>query len=97
VKLLCIPGGDSGGRFRPGDNITRSEFVTAVNRVLIRRIAIEDIPGDVHKFSDLDRYHWAYAAFMEAVYTHDFVRKADGADESWVKITDDGLYAPYNR
>jgi len=89
--------GDDEGNFRPSDNLTRSEFVTVTNRVLHRHIELEDIPiREVHQFDDFIYTHWAYTAFMEAVYTHEFKRKADNFHEIWLKITDDGLTAPYN-
>jgi hypothetical protein len=89
--------GDDNGNFRPADEIRRSEFVTVVNRVFNRHILLEDIPGDVHVFDDFSSAHWSYAAFIEAVYTHDFKRKEDGENEDWIEITDDGIYAPYNQ
>jgi len=85
-----------GGRFRPDANLTRAEMVTAINRILRRRILITDIPADVHKFFDLDESHWAYADIMEAAHTHTYVRKADGTTELWIEIIDTGLAAPYN-
>ena len=89
--------GDNDGNFRPDDDITRAEFVTAVNRVLARHVLLKDLPGNFHKFVDLNTSHWAYTAFMEAVYTHKFVRKSDGINEEWINIVEDGLSAPYNR
>ncbi|MCL1874341.1 MAG: S-layer homology domain-containing protein, partial [Clostridiales bacterium] len=89
--------GDSSGAFRPGDNITRAEFVTVTNRVLIRHILLSDIPASVHEFSDFKASHWAYTNFMEAVHSHDFEKKADGVNETWTKITGTGLDADYNR
>ena len=89
--------GYSDGRFRPDADITRAEFVAVANRVLGRHLELEDIPGGVHKFDDLDRSHWSYTDFMEAVYTHDFVRKEDGASEEWEEITDDGIQKAYNQ
>ncbi|MCL2838133.1 MAG: InlB B-repeat-containing protein [Oscillospiraceae bacterium] len=86
-----------GGMFRPSDNLTRAELVTAVNRVLNRHILLEDIPDDVFNFPDLDRTHWAYAAFMEATHTHEFERNADGRNETWTEILGTGLDAAYNQ
>lgn len=89
--------GDSSGAFRPGDNISRAEFVTVTNRVLRRHILLADIPAAVHTFTDFKATHWAYADFMEAVHSHEFELKADGINETWTKITGTGLDADYNR
>jgi hypothetical protein len=90
--------GYGNGMFRPGDSIKRSEFVTVANRVFSRRILPEDIPASLHVFSDFDSSHWSYADFIEAIYTHDFVRKrgGDGINEHWTEIIGDGITAPYN-
>ena len=85
-----------GGRFRPDANLTRAEMVTAINRILRRKILLADIPPHVHRFYDLDESHWAYADIMEAAHTHTYVRNADGVTEIWVDILDTGLDAPYN-
>ncbi|MCL2838465.1 MAG: InlB B-repeat-containing protein [Oscillospiraceae bacterium] len=86
-----------GGLFRPEFNLTRAELVTAVNRMLERYIALEDIPDDVFNFPDLDRTHWAYAAFMEAAHSHTFERIDDSINETWTAILGTGLDAPYNQ
>ena len=84
------------GLFRPSDRLTRAEFVTAVNRVLVRHILLEDVPADVFNFPDLDRSHWAYTAFMEAAHTHEYARREDGKNEIWTQILGTGLDAAYN-
>jgi hypothetical protein len=89
--------GDSLGRFRPDDDITRAEFVTVANRVLKRQILTADIPDDVHAFDDFNSGHWSYAAFIEAVYTHEYALKPDGVNEIWTQIIGDGIHAAYNR
>jgi len=86
----------SDGAFRPNDPITRAELVTVVNRILFRHVLPEDI-REVHQFGDLSAAHWAYAAFIEAVYTHDYERGPDGVHERWTAVTDDGIHAPYNQ
>ena len=70
------------GTFRPGQNIVRAEVVTVVNRMLDRRIRLEDIPTGIKIFSDINTTHWAYAAVVEASNDHDFIRGADGF-ETW--------------
>ena len=84
------------GLFRPGDRLTRAEFVTAVNRVLVRHILLEDVPADVFNFPDLNSSHWAYTAFMEAAHTHEYIRREDGKNEIWTEILGTGLDAAYN-
>ncbi|MDR0490832.1 MAG: S-layer homology domain-containing protein [Oscillospiraceae bacterium] len=88
--------GDGNGSFRPNDNVKRAEFVTVANRVLNRQILTEDIPDGLHGWSDLEIAHWSYAAFTEAIHSHDFKRKPDGTNEEWIQITGDGTNAPYN-
>jgi hypothetical protein len=84
------------GMFRPNANLTRAEMVTAINRILRRRILLKDIPPDVFRFPDLYENHWAFADIMEAAHTHTFVRNEDGYTELWIDITGTGLDAPYN-
>ena len=84
------------GRFRPDANLTRAEMVTAINRILRRRILLADIPPNVHRFYDLNESHWAYADIMEAAHTHTYVRNADGTTEIWIDILGTGLDAPFN-
>jgi len=83
--------------FRPEAHLTRAELVTAVNRILNRHILLEDVPDNVLNFSDLDRTHWSYTAFIEATHTHEFERKADGINEIWTRILGTGLDARYNQ
>jgi len=90
-------GGDGNGRFRPSESMKRSEIVTVANRVLNCHILLADVPGNVHWFDDFTREHWSYANFMEAIYTHDFNRKADGINEIWKEMNDNGLNAAYNQ
>ena len=89
--------GDSNGRFRPDDVLTRAELVTVMNRVLNRRILPEDIPDNVHRFDDFSSEHWSYADFMESVYTHSYVRKADVINEIWTNLIGNGIHAPFNQ
>ncbi|MCL2057995.1 MAG: S-layer homology domain-containing protein [Oscillospiraceae bacterium] len=89
--------GDASGRFRPDDEITRAEFVTVANRVLKRHILPADIPEGVHAFDDIDGSHWAWAAFVEAIYSHEYAYKEGGANEAWSRIIGDGLHEAYNR
>ena len=72
------------GSFRPDENITRAQVVTIVNRILKRKIEVEDIPEGVMTFTDIDPTHWAYAAIIEASVTHEFTRKED-ENEIWTE------------
>ena len=87
------------GQFRPGDNLTRAELVTVMNRILNRSILPEHLPENILRFPDLPETHWAFADLKEAIHTHDYVRheEGDGINEKWLQITGHGLYAPYNR
>lgn len=58
---------DDEKQFRPGNPVTRAEFVTAVNKMLGRN----DAGGKgAAPFKDVDPSHWAYEAIMEATRTH---------------------------
>ena len=70
------------GTFRPTQNITRAEVVTVVNRMLDRRVLLEDIPAGIKAFTDIASNHWAYTDIVEASNDHDYIRGADGF-ESW--------------
>ena len=84
------------GEFRPGDNLTRAELVTAKNRMLNRSILQEHLPDDILRFPDLPESHWSFAAFKEAIHTHTYERLEDGVNERWTEITGHGLDAAYN-
>jgi hypothetical protein len=75
--------GYSDGSFRPQNNLTRAEAVTAMNRVYGRETSPENIPGYAPRFADLPLTHWAYAAITEASITHYCDRLEDGT-EIWV-------------
>lgn len=77
---------DGGYSFRPGNNITRAEAVTIVNRVLGRsadKTAIDEA-GEL-LFTDLSPSHWAFYNIMEASVSHGHSLK-DGS-ESWTDFT----------
>jgi len=84
------------GTFRARANLSRAEFVTAVNRVLERKILLEHIPDDVVDFIDMDGTHWAHADFMEAAHSHDWEPHENGISERWLAITGHGLDNAYN-
>lgn len=74
------------GTFKPDDYITRAEFVTLVNRVLQRRVRLEDILSEARQFPDLLPGKWYYEAMQEAINSHLYERKDDGF-ETWLEIT----------
>ena len=76
------------GMFEPDRNITRSEAVSLVNRVL-RRYADKDYieaHPEVNRFVDVNRNLWSFYDIMEASYTHDF-EKVDGV-EVWTRAAE---------
>jgi len=72
------------GTFRPENNLTRAEAVTAINRMLNRGIDKADLPGWIPKYNDLPSTHWAYADIIEASVRHLYERKDDGK-EIWME------------
>ena len=77
--------------FKPEANMTRAEVVTVINRMLMRKVAIEDIPNWAPSYTDLTEAHWSYADMIESSCGHDFERKFPGeADlsEIWTKMLD---------
>ncbi|MFR7760563.1 MAG: hypothetical protein ACLU1X_06275 [Peptoniphilus grossensis] len=45
-------------------------------------------------FKDLDESHWAYFNIMEATHGHDFMRKANGKDETWERLNGEAFIFP---
>lgn len=61
------------GSFRAGNDITRAEVVTLVNRLLDRtadEVYVSKNIGRLVTFSDIEKGHWAYYAVMEAANGH---------------------------
>ena len=75
--------GYSDGTYRPNNDITRAEAVTAINNMLDRGIEKEDIPEGVASYSDLKESHWAYCGIIEASNEHEYERKSNGY-ELWL-------------
>jgi len=70
--------------FKPENNITRAEVISIVNRMLGRKLHVDDIPADLlNLYPDLSIDHWAFADFIEASATHGYDRKPNGY-ESWI-------------
>jgi len=79
------------GTFMPDTSITRAEVVTTLNRIMNRKIHVEDIPSEAPTYLDLFIDHWAYADVMEASFgqelAHTYERKAD-MYENWILMPD---------
>jgi uncharacterized repeat protein (TIGR02543 family) len=71
------------GTFRPGEDVTRAQVVSIVNRMLGRKIALEDIPSNVPVYQDITSAHWAYCDVIEASVTHGFTYNEAGT-EIWL-------------
>ncbi len=73
------------GSFRPDQDITRAEVVTAVNRILGRsadKAYVDSHLDELVNFWDLtDKNYWAYYEIYEAANTH--VKTVDKMQESW--------------
>ena len=85
------------GSFRPDRNITRAEVVTVTNKMLIRYADVDYVRAHrdlLINFKDLDESHWAYFNIMEATHGHDFVRKANGKDETWERLNGEAFIFP---
>jgi len=85
--------GDPDGNFRPGDNITRAETATAINRLLGRidsRTAlnaayVENI-NHARRFPDVEPSSWFFASVVGASNDHYATR--DGTEAiDWILIT----------
>lgn len=77
------------GTFKPEQNITRAEVVTVTNRMLNRVADKEFVDKNVAtitNYTDLNNSHWAYYNIMEATNGHDYTRKANGTDETWLNL-----------
>ncbi len=70
------------GSFRPENNITRSEAVAMVNRMLNRYPDEQTLETLENPFFDLDEEYWAYGDIIEASIRHSYHREDDG-EEIW--------------
>ena len=85
------------GSFRPDRFITRAEVVTVTNKMLIRYADVDYVRAHrdlLINFKDLDESHWAYFNIMEATHGHDFMRKANGKDETWERLNGEAFIFP---
>ena len=67
--------------FRPDNNISRSEAVTIVNKMLFRG----PLSGIEMPFKDVDGTHWAYGHILESALDHNFKRNEDDSETAIVK------------
>ena len=75
------------GTFKPEDQITRAQVVTIVNRMLMRKIELADIPVSVVEYIDLTAAHWAYSDIIEASTLHNYKRKdTRSIHEIWIEF-----------
>jgi uncharacterized repeat protein (TIGR02543 family) len=80
--------------FRPNQNITRSEAMALINRVLERLPENENdlLSNEMVTWPDnADTSAWYYLDVQEATNEHDFERKTDSIHETWTQIKDRSL------
>lgn len=78
------------GTFKPDKNITRAEVVAITNRMLDRKADqdfVDQNPGKILQFTDLDKSYWAYYPILEATNGHDYIRHENKLDELWKEVT----------
>ncbi|MDF2630842.1 MAG: lectin, partial [Symbiobacteriaceae bacterium] len=80
VRKEGIMNGYPDGTFKPQQNMTRAEFVTAINR-LWNRGPLTDRPGQ--RFPDVSLQHWAHGHVEEASIHHSFESMIDR--EHWIE------------
>ena len=67
--------------FKPDNNISRSEAVTIVNKMLFRG----PLSGIEMPFKDVEGTHWAYGHILESALDHNFKRNEDDSETAIVK------------
>ena len=75
--------------FRPAQNIKRSEVATLTNRVLNRYADKDWVQANrqaIVNFTDVNESHWAFYPITEATNGHDYTRKSDGKNETWIQL-----------
>ncbi|WP_276356229.1 S-layer homology domain-containing protein [Cohnella caldifontis] len=80
AAAVGILSGYKDGTFRPGQNLTRAEAVTILNRLLDRHPSAEEVAP---QWSDVPKRHWAYDDIQEASVDHAFEITSAG-DERWI-------------
>lgn len=75
------------GSFRPGNNITRAEVMTIVNRMLQRKVSSDYILETATFWTDNPKSAWYYEDVMEATNSHTYERLGEGQiEERWVEM-----------
>ena len=77
------------GTFKPNQNITRAEVVSATNRILNRYADIEFVKAhklELAPMTDIEETHWGYSAIAEAMNGHEYIRLDDGKTEKWERL-----------
>jgi len=75
--------------FKPENNITRAETMTAMNRIFERKPDKADIlEKTTNPFTDLDEEHWAYENVLEASLTHEYTITVSAEKETWSKVVE---------
>ena len=77
--------GYADGTFKPDQYITRAEFVTLVNNVLVREVKAGNILPNAITFPDLKAGKWYYEDMEEAANSHLYERLDDGS-ETWTEL-----------
>lgn len=75
--------------FRPTQSIKRSEVATLTNQVLNRYADKDWVQANRHaivNFTDVNESHWAFYPITEATNGHDYTRKSDGKNETWIQL-----------
>ncbi len=67
--------------FKPDNNISRSEAVTIVNKMLFRG----PLSGIEMPFKDVAETHWAYGQILESALDHNFTRNDDDSETAVIK------------
>ncbi|MDR0861186.1 MAG: InlB B-repeat-containing protein [Oscillospiraceae bacterium] len=76
------------GTFRPESPISRAEAITIINRLLDRHVETEDelLPDMTTWRDNADAGVWYYFDIQEATNSHNYVREANSASESWTEV-----------
>lgn len=82
------------GMYRPGDNMTRAEFMTMVNRILQCQVKAEDMLDGMKTWPDNTPDKWYYEAVQSATNGHTFTRTHEQVEgqnfeyERWIALTE---------
>ncbi len=75
------------GTFRPDDNISRSEVMTIMNRLLGRNPLDSYVKElEVNPFTDLTKDLWCYTTVLEATITHNYYLNKNGFEYKWEDV-----------